>query len=106
MKKRFFHRGKGANSGMVKIVPELRNLVEFKRINLMDTGWPIPKGIDIVFCRNVMIYFDKETQLEILTKIVSHMDSKGLYFAGHSENFGHVNSILKPLGKTIYTPKG
>jgi chemotaxis protein methyltransferase CheR len=106
MKKRYFHRGKGANSGMVKVVPELRKLIEFKRINLMDTGWSLPKNIDIVFCRNVMIYFDKATQLDILTKIVGHMHPQGLYFAGHSENFGHVNSILKPLGKTIYRPKG
>ena len=105
VKKRFFHRGTGANSGMAKVVPELRQLIEFKRINLMDTGWDLPKNIDIVFCRNVMIYFDKETQLDILTKIVAHMSPQGLYFAGHSENFGHVNSILKPLGKTIYRPK-
>lgn len=106
MKKRFFHRGKGANSGHARVVPELRKLIEFKRVNLMDTGWDLPKNIDIVFCRNVMIYFDKDTQLDILGKIVSHMQPNGLYFAGHSENFGHVNSILKPLGKTIYKPKG
>jgi chemotaxis protein methyltransferase CheR len=105
MKKRYFHRGKGENSGMVKVVPELRNIIEFKRINLMDKSWDLPHNIDIVFCRNVMIYFDKETQIDILTKIVSYMNPQGLYFAGHSENFGHVNSILKPLGKTIYKPK-
>jgi chemotaxis protein methyltransferase CheR len=105
MKKRYFHRGKGANTGFVKVVPELRRLIEFKRINLMDSGWNLPQNIDIVFCRNVMIYFDKATQLEILSKIVAHMAEKSLYFAGHSENFGHVDSILKPLGKTIYQPK-
>jgi chemotaxis protein methyltransferase CheR len=105
MKKRYFHRGKGAKSGFVKVVPELRRLIEFKRINLMDAAWDLPKNIDIVFCRNVMIYFDKATQLDILNKIVRNMSSKSLYFAGHSENFGHVDSILKPLGKTIYKPK-
>lgn len=106
MKKRYFYRGTGANSGFVKVVPELRKLIEFKRINLMDNAWDLPKNIDIVFCRNVMIYFDKSTQLDILSKIVAHMKPSGLYFAGHSENFGHVNSILKPLGKTIYRPIG
>jgi chemotaxis protein methyltransferase CheR len=105
MKKRYFHRGKGANSGFAKVVPELRKLVEFKRINLMDSHWDLPKNIDIVFCRNVMIYFDKETQMDIVAKIVEQMNPDGLYFAGHSENFGHVNSLLKPLGKTIYKPK-
>ena len=50
-------------------------------------------------------YFDKETQMDIVGKIVAQMNPEGLYFAGHSENFGHVNSLLKPLGKTIYKPK-
>jgi len=103
-KKRYFHRGKGSNSGFVKVVPELRKLIEFKRINLMDNAWQLPQQIDVVFCRNVMIYFDKDTQLNILEKIVGHMQKDGLYFAGHSENFGHVKSLLKPLGKTIYKP--
>ena len=105
IKKRYFHRGKGANSGFVKVVPELRKLIEFKRINLMDKNWNLPKNIDVVFCRNVMIYFDKPTQLDIISKIVAHMKPDGLYFAGHSENFGHVNSLLKPIGQTIYRTK-
>ncbi len=103
-KKRYFFRGKGSKSGFVKVVPELRRLIDFKKINLMDNKWELPDGIDIVFCRNVMIYFDKDTQLEILRKITRKMNPRGLYFAGHSENFGHVSSLLKPLGKTIYKP--
>lgn len=106
MKKRYFHRGKGANSGFAKVVPELRKLIEFKRINLMDNNWDLPKNIDIVFCRNVMIYFDKSTQLNIIGKIVGRMNPMGLYFAGHSENFGNDNALLKPLGKTIYRNQG
>lgn len=105
IKKRYFHRGKGAMSGMVRVVPELRKLIEFRHINLIDSSWHLPQKIDIVFCRNVMIYFDKQTQFSVLEKIVKHMHPNGLYFAGHSENFGYVNSILTPLGKTIYKPK-
>lgn len=105
LKKSFFHKGKGAQSGMARVVPELRKMITFKRINLMDSSWELPKDIDVVFCRNVMIYFDKETQLEIIGKIVRYMKPEGLYFAGHSENFGHINTILTPLGKTIYKPK-
>jgi chemotaxis protein methyltransferase CheR len=105
-KKRFFHRGTGANSGRVKVVPELRQLLSFQKLNLMDAKWSLPSDFDIVFCRNVMIYFDKPTQLQILEKIVRHMRSDGLYYAGHSENFSHVSSLLKPLGKTVYQPKG
>lgn len=101
-KKRFFHRGKGAQAGFVKVVPELKRLISFQRLNLMDASWDLPKNIDIVFCRNVMIYFDKSTQLDILKKITAHMHTKSLYFAGHSENFSHAKSIIRPLGKTIY----
>lgn len=104
-KKRFFHRGTGANSGLVKVVPELQKLIEFKKINLMDNDWDIPNQLDVVFCRNVMIYFDKETQLQILSKIVKKMRPGSRYFAGHSENFGHVNTVLKALGKTVYEPR-
>lgn len=104
LKKRFFHRGKGSNAGNVRIVPELRKLLSFQKVNLMDQKWALPSDFDIVFCRNVMIYFDKETQLIILKKIIKHMREDSLYFAGHSENFGHVGKILTPLGKTIYKP--
>lgn len=104
-KKRFFHRGKGSNNGNVRVVPELRKLLSFQKVNLMDSKWALPKDFDIVFCRNVMIYFDKTTQLQILEKILGHMDKSGLYYAGHSENFSHVSSLLKPLGQTVYQPK-
>jgi chemotaxis protein methyltransferase CheR len=105
MKKRYFHRGKGKQDGKVRVVSELRKMVHFQKLNLMDDSYAIPKNIDIVFCRNVMIYFDKPTQLTILQKIVKHMAHDGLYIAGHSENFSHVSEILTPLGKTIYKPK-
>nr|WP_136250891.1 CheR family methyltransferase [Ningiella ruwaisensis] len=105
-KKRYFHRGKGINAGLVKIVPELKKLLTFKKLNLMDAKYALPEDFDIVFCRNVMIYFDKQTQLAILEKIISHMKPNGLYFAGHSENFSHVSKLLTPLGKTVYKPKG
>jgi chemotaxis protein methyltransferase CheR len=105
MKKRFFHRGTGSQDGKVRVVSELRNMVHFQKLNLMDDSYSIPKKIDIVFCRNVMIYFDKPTQLTILQKIVKHMAQDSLYIAGHSENFAHVSEILTPLGKTIYKPK-
>ena len=105
-KKRFFHRGTGANAGSVKVVPELRQLLSFQKVNLMDSKWSLPNDFDIVFCRNVMIYFDKSTQLKILEKIIGQMRNDGYYYAGHSENFSHVSSLLKPLGKTVYQPKG
>ncbi|MFT5276490.1 MAG: chemotaxis protein methyltransferase CheR [Glaciecola sp.] len=104
LKQRFFHRGKGNQDGKVKIVPELRKMIKFQKLNLMDDAWSLSNNIDIVFCRNVMIYFDKSTQVAILEKIVKHMAPDSLYFAGHSENFANVSDILSPLGKTIYKP--
>lgn len=104
MKKRFFHRGKGKQIGKVKVVDELKKLIKFQKLNLMDERWSLPKNIDIVFCRNVMIYFDKPTQISILEKIVKHMAHDSLYIAGHSENFSSVSKILTPIGNTIYKP--
>lgn len=103
-KKQFFYKGKGANDGLVKVAKELRQMIQFQQINLLDDGWQIPRNIDILFCRNVMIYFDKDTQLTIIEKMKRHMTAKSLYFAGHSENFSHVSNILKPLGGTVYRP--
>ena len=101
---RFLHRGKGAQSGKVRVVPELRKNVVFRRINLTDATWPIRGPIDIIFCRNVMIYFDKETQLNILKRMIMLLPDDGLYFAGHSENFNKNPELVTPAGKTIYRP--
>jgi chemotaxis protein methyltransferase CheR len=101
--KRFFHKGKGVNEGKVRIVPELRHLVTFQKLNLIEPQWPAIKGpLDIIFCRNVMIYFDKPTQAKVLTRLVTMLKDDGLYFAGHSESFAGTTKVLKPVGKTAY----
>lgn len=102
--KQFFYRGKGAKQGFVKIVPELSQMVEFKQINLLSKDWPVPDQVDIVFCRNVMIYFDKPTQYQVLQRMVDLLPVDGLYIAGHSENFSHLPDLVKPKGKTTYAP--
>ena len=99
---RFFLRGKGAQEGMVRVRPELRELVSFKRLNLLENGWALHGPFDAVFCRNVMIYFDKSTQGNILKKFVPLMKKDGLLFAGHSENFLYVSDDFKLRGKTVY----
>ncbi|MBT78791.1 MAG: chemotaxis protein CheR [Alteromonadaceae bacterium] len=102
--KKFLHKGKGSQKGKVRVVPELRKNVSFRRINLMDVTWPIRGPIDVIFCRNVMIYFDKPTQLNILKRMVALLPDDGLYIAGHSENFNKDTQIVTPVGKTIYKP--
>jgi chemotaxis protein methyltransferase CheR len=103
-KKRFFHKGVGVNEGKVRVVPELTKMVNFKQINLTHKSWDLKGPFDIIFCRNVMIYFDKPTQLEILARMVSLMSKTGLYMAGHSETFAGAEKIVKPLGNTVYQP--
>lgn len=104
--KQFFHKGKGANEGKVKVVDELRNMVQFKKLNLTDAKWDVKGPLDIIFCRNVMIYFDKATQLKVLQKMVGMLKPTGLYMAGHSENFNMYTNLVRPVGKTIYRPVG
>jgi len=100
--KRFFLRGKGSQSGMVRVRPELRQMVTFKQLNLLADDWPISGQFDAIFCRNVMIYFDKPTQGKILSRFAPLMKSNGLLFAGHSENFLYVSDAFKLRGKTVY----
>jgi chemotaxis protein methyltransferase CheR len=100
--KRFFLRGKGEQQGMVRVRPELRQLVTFKQLNLLADGWPLSGQFDVIFCRNVMIYFDKATQRKILARFVPLMKPHALLFAGHSENFLYVSDALKLRGKTVY----
>lgn len=102
MAKRFFLRGTGAQSGYVRVRPELRSMISFRPLNLQSTDWKIRGPFDAIFCRNVMIYFDKETQLKILQRFVPLLQPDGLLFAGHSESFHNATGIFRLRGKTVY----
>ena len=99
---RFFLRGKGANEGMVRVKPELRQPIEFLMVNLIRDDWPFKEPFDIVFCRNVMIYFNGETQRKVLEKIHRVMKPGGLLFVGHAENFSDSRDLFTLKGKTVY----
>lgn len=100
--KRFFFRGAGTQEGFVKVRPELQAMISFRKLNLLDATWPIRDKVDAIFCRNVMIYFDKETQLAILKKMAPMLRNEGLLYAGHSENFYQAEAYFKLKGKTVY----
>ena len=100
--KRFFLRGTGAQSGYVKVRPELQAMITFRQVNLLGDSWPIRGPLDAIFCRNVMIYFDKETQLRILQRFVPLLQPDGLVFAGHSESFYNATHLFRLRGKTVY----
>ncbi len=88
--------------GYFKVRPELQRCIEFKRINLLDERYPLSNKLDGIFCRNVMIYFDKDTQLSVLKKFATLMQPHGLLFAGHSESFYHAAAYFKLRGQTVY----
>jgi len=100
--KRFFLRGKGAHSGYARVRPELRSLVSFKPINLLDHSWPVHGPFDAIFCRNVMIYFDRATQGAILSRFAPLLSFDGLLFVGHSESLFHISELFRLRGKTVY----
>ncbi len=105
-RKTFFQKGSGQQEGLVRVKNELRHMITFKQLNLLDEQWLFKEQFDAIFCRNVMIYFDKPTQTKILDKFVPLMKSHSLLFAGHSENFLYVSNSLQLLGKTVYQLKG
>ena len=102
MVKRFFLKGTGQHEGMARVRKELRDMVTFRQINLLDESWPMRGPFDAIFCRNVMIYFDKKTQYDVLKKFVPLLHKDGLLFAGHSESFYHAADLFKSQGKTVY----
>ena len=101
---RFFVRNGTGQDGLFVVRPELRRLVTFQRLNLLEANWSVRGPIDALFCRNVMIYFDKPTQYKILKRFAPLMSEDGLLFAGHSESFLHAADLFRSLGKTVYAP--
>ena len=100
--KRFFNKGTGSNAGKVRVRPEVAALVKFSPLNLLDRAWPVKEPVDAIFCRNVMIYFDKPTQKAVLERLALLLKPGGLLFAGHSENASLVSQAFRPLGQTVY----
>lgn len=103
--KRWFLKGKGSQKGFVKVKPELQNLLRFNYLNLMQ-DWPIEGPLDFIFCRNVMIYFDQNTQARLLDRMHSLLKPNGYLFVGHSEALARHASNFELVGKTIYRKIG
>lgn len=100
--RKFFLRGTGSQEGFVSVRPEIKRMISFQRINLLDSNYSVRGPLDVIFCRNVMIYFDKPTQYKILSRFAPIMQPDGLMFAGHSESFLHAADLFKSQGKTVY----
>jgi chemotaxis protein methyltransferase CheR len=97
-----FLKGKGPNEGTVRVRPELQALVSFQQMNLRDAAWPIEGPLQAIFCRNVMIYFDRPTQRNLLARYHRLLEPDGLLFVGHSESLLDNTIGFQSLGQTIY----
>jgi len=103
---RFFMKGVGQHAGNVKIKPAIASLVRFAQINLNAPSWPFRDPFDVIFCRNVMIYFDRETKHTLLGRLHASLRPGGLLFVGHSENFTEARDLFELQGKTVYRRVG
>ncbi len=101
-KRRFMLRGKGDQSGFVRMKSEIRARVEFMRINFMEPNYPVPRDFDVVFCRNVIIYFERKTQETMLERIAGHMRKGGYLILGHSETLAGMRLPLESVATTVY----
>jgi chemotaxis protein methyltransferase CheR len=99
---RHFLRGNGASTGLVRVRPALRDLVTFRRINLVEEAWPIRTRFDVIFCRNVLIYFDRPTQQRVLGRLLGFLKDGGILILGHSEGVHGTVGGLRHIGGTIY----
>ena len=101
-KKRYLLISKDRSTNLVKVIPNIRNKVSFSRLNFMDKHYNVDSGFDIIFCRNVLIYFDRETQEKVINRLCQKLDTGGFFFLGHSESVTGLNVPLKQLKPTVF----
>ena len=106
LKKRYLLRSKDRSNPTVRIIPDLRRRISFNRLNFMDNHYNVPENFDIIFCRNVLIYFDRETQEKVINKLCSKLRPNGFFFLGHSESITNFDVPLRQLKPTIFRKIG
>jgi chemotaxis protein methyltransferase CheR len=102
LRRRYLLRSRDAAANRVRIAPELRNRIQFRHLNLMDQDYSVKGPFDVIFCRNVLIYFDKQTQVLVLSRLCQHLAPGGHLFIGHSETVAGYDLPLRSLAPTIF----
>ncbi|MGA2336377.1 MAG: protein-glutamate O-methyltransferase CheR [Terriglobales bacterium] len=102
LRRKYFMRSRDRNSNVLRVVPELRQLVEFRRLNFMDADFGLSQKADVIFCRNVIIYFDRPTQERIVQKLAAQLLPGGYAFVGHSETLHDMDVPLAPVAPALY----
>lgn len=101
-RRQYLMQSKDRAQGEVRIVPHLRSKVAFGRLNLMDEAYPVERDFDIVFCRNILIYFDKPTQGKVLSRLCDHLAPGGYLFLGHSESIVGIDLPVRQIANTVF----
>jgi chemotaxis protein methyltransferase CheR len=102
LRRRYLMRARDPHRSVVRITPALRSRLLFSRLNLMDESYPVDDGMDMIFCRNILIYFDKPTQSNVLRRLCSHLRPGGMLFLGHSESVVGIDLPVKQIASTIF----
>jgi chemotaxis protein methyltransferase CheR len=102
LQRKYFMRSRDRDSKIVRVVPELRQLVEFRRLNFMDGDYGLSQKADVIFCRNVIIYFDRSTQEQIMQKLAAQLVPGGYAFVGHSETLHDMDLPLVSVAPALY----
>lgn len=102
MRKKYLLRSKDRTRNVVRVIPEIRSRVTFQRLNLMESDFRLRESFDVIFFRNVIIYFDRPTQERVLHSVCRHLKPEGALFLGHSETLNGLNVPLKPVVSTVY----
>src|ERR1017187_9584996 len=102
LQRKYFMRSRDPKVDRVRVVPELRRTIEFRRLNFMDADYGVAEKVDTIFCRNVIIYFDRPTQERILGKLASQLVPRGYMFVGHAETLHDMNLPLAPVAPALY----
>jgi chemotaxis protein methyltransferase CheR len=101
-KRSYFLRGCGESAGWAQVKPEVRRMVAFRHINLVAESWAIQTRFDAIFCRNVIIYFDRETQRRLFGRLAQYLAPAGLLFVGHAETLFWLDELLAPVEHSVY----
>lgn len=101
-RRRHFLCGRGHAAGQWRVKPDVRAMIDFRRINFIDSSWDIGKQLDVIFCRNVIIYFNRATQERLISRFAEHLRPGGLLILGHSENLHWLSDTFESLGNTVY----
>ena len=104
--RKYFLKGKGERAGLAKAGKDLQSIIQFNRLNLFDATWPMKEKLDIIFCRNVIIYFNRDTQRKLISRMTQHLKPGGYLMLGHSESLHGYESGLQHVRKNVYRFNG